>query len=273
MPYRRRRYRRNKYNPGLAAALQHIEEARELSATLGGTDQDVKSYFFSLTQQQLCPILDAYETEYGSEKRRYAEQTIPKWKSGKTQMSGLVAGRLFDLLPSFMPLSKKFELVKSLWEKKCPSSHKTFFIGTEADATAVCNQVREHLTETVKNYKIPESIVTRFKWLAKNDVELQQKLYNYFFQLNREAVSKAADSRIPVLMNQLSTNRAVGQQLTQTIDVGNHQVALVFHSAEGGISTSRPPSASRHTTSNENSWGCVVAIIIGILLWILASNA
>ena len=48
MPFYRRRGRRRNY--GQERALQHIQEAKDLSRELGGTDEDVKSYFFSLVE-------------------------------------------------------------------------------------------------------------------------------------------------------------------------------------------------------------------------------
>ena len=109
-----RRYTYRKRDPGREAALKHIEAARRLSAELGGTDKDVKAYFFSLDPRELRPILDEYERQFGRSARDYAEQTIPRWRNGSRKMSGRVASRLFSLLPQHMPLRKKYELIKSL---------------------------------------------------------------------------------------------------------------------------------------------------------------
>src|SRR6266700_1037152 len=112
-----RRFRSRYRNAGIEHAMRHIEEARELSRELGGTDEDVKEYFFSLRSSQLLRILDAYEGQYGKEARKYAEETIPAWRSGRRKMSGQNASRLFHLLPRFMPLERKYALIESLWTK------------------------------------------------------------------------------------------------------------------------------------------------------------
>jgi hypothetical protein len=113
-----------------------------------------------------------------------AKLALPAWRTGRRKMSGLVASRLFSLLPGHMPIARKFDLVKSLWEAKCPYSHKTFYIGPDADMQQVIASVRQHLTSVVQSYAIPDSIVVRFQWLARDDVRLQQQLHNYFLQLN-----------------------------------------------------------------------------------------
>src|SRR5215469_5747346 len=96
-------YRRSR-SYGRERALEHIAAAKRLTAELGGMDQGVKAYFFSLSPVELSSILNEYQGKYGRSAREYAEQTIPKWRSGRVQMSGMVAERLFNLLPSRMPL-------------------------------------------------------------------------------------------------------------------------------------------------------------------------
>jgi hypothetical protein len=99
------------YSRGSEAARRHIEEAKRFSNEIGGIDDDVKKYFFRLTPTQLEPILDEYGQIHGLSARDYAEKTIAKWSSGRTHMSGMVAARLFNLLPPRMPLSEKYDLV------------------------------------------------------------------------------------------------------------------------------------------------------------------
>ena len=47
--------------------------------------------------------------------REYAANTIPKWRTGRVQMGGMIAERLFNLLPPRMPLAVKYKLVEGLW--------------------------------------------------------------------------------------------------------------------------------------------------------------
>ena len=116
----RRRYQSSygSRSVGHERALQHIKEAEQLSQELGGTDKDVKAYFFSLPTHQLRTILDAYEAKYGRKPREYAEVTLPKWRSGRVKMSGMNASRLFNLLPPRMPLPEKYKLTENLWHPR-----------------------------------------------------------------------------------------------------------------------------------------------------------
>lgn len=247
-------------------ALAHIEDARKLTVELGGTDKDVKEYFFSLNPTQLKSVLDAYESAYGASKREYAELAIPRWRSGRVAMSGTVAERLFSLLPGMMPVEKKYDLVKSLWESQCPVSNKTVYVGPDVPIEEVSDYVHKHLDAVVQDYKVPETIVRRFKWLASDDVELQQQLYNYFLQLNREVVKQAADDRVPKLLEQVNNAQAVRSQITQQLRVAKHTLELVLHPDARGISESAPRRAKQGS-------GCFSVILLVAALWWLATYA
>lgn len=264
----RRRYRSSgrrsygRHDAGLEAARRHIEESQVLSTKLGGTDKDVKAYFFALGQAQLLPILDDYERLHGKNARKYAEETIPQWRSGRVHMSGLVAARLFDLLPTRMPVSKKFELVKSLWESQCPRSNATFLIGPDAAQEQVCQRVREHLERVVVEYVIPDSIKSRFTWLARDDVELQEKLYNYFLQRNRDVVAEATDHRVPSLLVHLQPGQQSHQRITQTITVGNHQMTLIFDQWASGVTQPSTRTSNYVPRTSRDGTGCLLAIAV-----------
>ena len=266
---RRRGYGRNNYNrrnPGLEQAREHIEAARRLTIELGGTDKDVKDYFFGLNATQLNAVLAAYEKAFGTRPRVYAEATIPEWRSGRVSMSGLVAERLFSVLPGMMPIEKKYDLVKSLWESKCPTSNKTVYIGPDTPVEEISEYVRRHLHNVVHDYQVPETIVGRFKWLANDDVDLQQKLYNYFLQLNREVVTQAANDRVPRLLEQVKNAQAVRSHITQQLRVGNHSLELVLHPDASGISESAPRRLQQGS-------GCLSVVLLVAALWWLATYA
>ena len=97
--HRSRRPYYHSHDVGNEFARQHIEEYRQLEQELGGTIDDVKEYFFSLSPRQLQSILGDYGRKYGEQAQAYAAKTIAKWEAGHVHMSGLVARRLFDFLP------------------------------------------------------------------------------------------------------------------------------------------------------------------------------
>jgi hypothetical protein len=269
---RGRRYGSSSYrsNAGLEAAKKHIAEAAALSRELGGTDEDVKSYFYALNAGELKAVFEEYGRKYGQDKREYAERALPDWKSGNRQMSGLVAGRLFSLLPRRMPVSKKFDLVESLWRFKGPSSHRKIYVGPDACSIELTTMIQEHLKEKVQSYVIDETLSKRFDWLSENDSNLCQDLRNHFLHLEKEQLAAASYDRIGIMLAQIQRSDVLHQTLIQTFEVGKHQVKLHFSPKSSGISDKVPKHVYSSTTSakgGDDSFGCLIgAVVLGLFI-------
>lgn len=256
----RRRYQRYSHNAGLEAAKRHIREAEELSRKLGGTDKDVKEYFFSLSGTELSKVLDDYQRKHGLNKRQYAEGTLNSWRTGQRQMSGKVATRLFDLLPRHMPLKKKFDLVESLWKFSGDSSSKTLYIGKDATTNEVTERVISFFDDKVKSYLINGDIRNRFDWLAGDDSMVCQKLQNHFMHLYKKQTSRISYDRIGVMLEQFKRSDVQQQSLKQTFTVGKHSIVLVFNDKVEGITENAP---------NEQDWGCLIMIVGAAILFVI----
>ena len=253
---------------GRDSARRHIEEAKALTIELGGADQDLKSWFFSLSQRQLRPILTEYGASFGSRAREYAERTLLKWKSGRVQMSGLVAERLFKILPAYMPIEKKFALVTKLWKSQCPKKTRTLYIGPDAQVAEITRKVQANLQELVQNYKVSSTIRGRFEWLAQRDTKLQEELENHFMQQRRSILAHACQNRIPALIAQIRQG-GVHRGINQTIIVGNYELALRFHPKATGISQSAPRVIKKSNTSDSNG-GCLAIVLCFIAVIVIA---
>jgi hypothetical protein len=228
--YGNRRWGRRKY--ANSDALRHIEEARKFSSEVGGVDNDVKQFFFTLPSHELRALLSEYGRRYGEDKKEYAEQAYPAWKTGRTKMSGMVAQRLFDLLPNRMPLPKKHELVRKLWEHFCPKSHEVFYVGRGADANSLRGQVSMHFGRVVRDYFISEQLADKFVWLSGGDVRVRQELQNYFQRLKTELLAQALEERFKIV-NSYVEGCPEGH-VVQTLKLGNHVVEIkCTHLAEG----------------------------------------
>ena len=265
--YGRNSYRSRSY--GSERAKQHIREAEQLSKELGGTDKDVKSYFFSLPYGQLQTVLSQYEAIHGPQAREYAENTMHKWRSGQVHMSGMVAERLFKLLPPIMPLHAKYQLTESLWKHVGPSSKKVFYVGLDADLAEVERTVTSHLETVVTRYEIPASMEARFDWLAQRDVSVKQQLLNHLQQQERALLADALRVQLPVLMDHLrSGGGALTTHAANVLNVGKHEVRIVFSDKVAGITESAPIIPG---SGSDNSWVWWV-VGVALLMIILANN-
>ena len=274
MAYQSRRRSRwlSRDDYGRQRAEQHVREAEQLSRELGGTDQDVKDYFFALAPVELNRVFTLYGQKYGSLKKEYAEETYKKWKSGKRRMSGLVASRLYNLLPPLMPLDKKYGLVERLWAEYCPRSSRTLNVGADVSIEDIMSYVTDYLKKTVKEYRVPDPLERRFKWLAQNDVQVRQQLLNHFLQRDLNQALEHARIQIPILQEHLSPGGTIAVSIRKTIKLGKHTLALDLNSKYSGISAAKPTTAIRPARSDHNSkpanksdW---VSTILGVCFWI-----
>ena len=272
----RRRYARSS-SYGLERALQHIEEAKQLTEELGGTDQDVKEYFFNLTGAERNAVLETYGKKYGASAREYAQATIPKWKSGQVTMSGLVGSRLFNLLPPRMPLADKYRLTENLWRHVGPSSKRRLRVGLDADVDAVVLAVSAHIDEVVTHYKIPDNLERRFEWLSAGDVGVKQELLNHLRQKEKSLVVNGAREQLPIMLSHMnSTDSEHTHRLAQVLKVGKHELELLIDKSTNGVQLERQPTAAPRTvrpatpdSAPDLTWLWWIIGIIG-LMWLFS---
>ncbi|MCY3820132.1 MAG: hypothetical protein OXH52_12340 [Gammaproteobacteria bacterium] len=206
---------------------QHVREAREFTEEMGGADQEVKRYFFSLDSRQLREILREYGRRYGWQAREYAEMTFPAWRSGRRRMSGMVAKRLFELIPPRMPVADKLSLAEGLWRYKGPRSHRTITVGPRDDVDAVIRQIADHVERTVIRHRIPQDLERRFNWLSDGDVDVKQMLLNHVEQMEKALVVEGARRQLPVMLKHLRADGGFTiRRLAQVLKIGNHEIEV-----------------------------------------------
>jgi hypothetical protein len=248
-------------------ALRHIEEARRLSEELGGTDSDVKAYFFGLEGGGLRSVLDEYERNCGKSKREYAEQILPRWRSGDTKMSGLVAERLFNILPPKMPLAAKYSLVRTLWKKYSPRSHASFVLGPDCDPVVASQEIERQLLEAVTQYRIPDPLEKRFGWLSSGDVAIRQELLNHFLEEEKALIASDARGRTQIILDHFRHNGCWTERISQEYRIGDHSLELFFDPRARGIhksspASSTPPDLTKPNPTPGQKSGCLVMMAV-----------
>jgi hypothetical protein len=230
-------------------------------------DQAVKAYFFSLPPSEFAAVLDEYERTYRSSAREYAVDTFPKWRAGRVQMSGMVAERLFKLLPPRMPLAVKYKLVEGLWHHVGPSSKWRLRVGLDADVAQVVEFARTKISEFVVKYKIPADLERRFNWLAAGDVTVKQLLLNHFQEIEKTVAVEAVRAQLPVMLEHLRSAGSQTGRLAQIVHVGKHELEIVLDQAKTGINSDRQ---SRNNILDFTNYDNVLVLIIIILIFIIA---
>lgn len=264
-----RRSSRYSTDAGREAARRHIEEARQFSEEIGGTDQDVKQYFFGLPARDLETVLCEYGQRFGRDAEQYARDIFPLWKTGARRMSGRVAKRLFGLLPEFMPLAKKYELAGNVWHHFGPSSRHSFIVGETADVSEIEARLVAKLEDVVLHYNVPENVQNRFTWLAAGDVRVKEQLLNYFRQAEKQLLLEKLKLELPVLQRHMQSNPRTMHQARQSLAINKHQFDIWVENGSGN--TVREGQPHRAASAGSSLWIWVL-IAAGIFLFFMLSR-
>ena len=216
---------RYKSSAGREAAIEHIKEYEKFKREIGGSITEVENYFFSLNLSQKNEIFTEYGKKFGSLKEDYARQTITKWQTGKVQMSGLVAKRLFSLLPNYMPLETKYHLTETLWKHVSPKSKSKLVFDSDTPTEDIIQSVQKQLDNDIVQHSIPAQLEKRFDWLAGDDVEVKQQLLNFIRIKERELSSEAFASRLPMLKELVSNNKH-NTKANHIIEIGRSEISI-----------------------------------------------
>ena len=237
MSYARRTGSRSR-NYGAERAKQNIQEAKDFELEVGGSVEDVKKYFFSLEGSKKEEILSLYGLKFNKatsgnkpNAEEYARQAWEPWASGKRKMSGMVAKRLFSLLPHHMPIAAKLSMVESLWKHSSPSSRESLRMDSRSEPQTVIARVRKHFDDKL-NHQIPENFTRRFDWLAGSDSEVKQQLLNHFRKLELNVVGESLEPKVEVLVKHLQENTSAHVRGSHTVSLGNHHLVLEFDNSE-----------------------------------------
>ena len=198
-------------------------------------------------------------------------------------MSGLVAGRLYDLLPPMMPLDRKYSMVQSLWEKYGPSSNKILTVGHNTPTETLVDEITKYLNNVVHDWEIIDDLKKRFDWLSQGDVKIKETLLNHFKDLEKKQILEGLKLKLPVLKGFSKNNEKIDQSVKETIFIGNHKLTIkIDETSEDMIFTDPIPEvrynnddAVKDHIENKGKFSLVIGAIglIGfyLLLSILAN--
>ena len=190
-------------------------------------------------------------------------------------MSGMVASRLFNLLPPRMPIAEKYKLTQSLWKHVGPRSRVVLRVGLDTDVDSVVAKIYEHIEQVVTQYRIPDRLERRFNWLSAGDVRIKQDLLNHVRQAEKSLVIEGARTQVPVMLQHL---RGIEGQhthrLAQILKIGKHELEVLVDETAAGVQLEDAATVSRKSSGVKSSkhefgwiwWLVVLAVVLFLLV-------
>ena len=186
-------------------------------------------------------------------------------------MSGMVARRLFALMPPLMPVSQKYQIVESIWKQYGPTSRKYVYVGPDSVANDVLAAIEAYFSSLTVLYVIPARLEREFDWLSDNDVQVKQHLLNHFMdEQRRSAIASATLNLTMILDGMKSDTEHQISKLSHTVFVGNHQLEMRADPLRSGFVLSDSASDAILPKSQASVPGCIITV--GVLaggIWLL----
>ena len=236
----------------------------------------------NLDDQRLRRLLHAYRLQHGERSYEYCVVTLPKWRSGRSKMSGLVAERIFDLLPQFVTSSERQQIAEKLWKHLSPSSDNQLLVSPKSSPEEVREALDDYARRCIRSYNFPDRLRDRFAWIANRDVDLTQRLLNHFQQMEYYIAAETIRVRLPIIAEKLNTlHKGLTANATEEIRVGKHRLKIVFTAAAKAddkpqarrVRIARQNSEALHAAdaaTDDDNTGCLVWIlVVGAILWLL----
>jgi hypothetical protein len=160
-------------------------------------------------------------------------------------MGGHVARRLYELLPPRMPVEERYTLVEGLWHHVGPRSHKTLRVGANVPVDEIMTAVDAHVDEVMTEYRIPEELQRRFRWLSQADVQAKQKLLNHRNALEKTLILDALRAQLPTLLRHACNETdSRTTHLTRVFTIGKHELELIVDPSASGVTVDEPRLAA-----------------------------
>lgn len=279
-------------NYGSDQAQRHIEEARLLSKRLGGMDNEVKNFFFSMPPEKLSALLQEYGARYNDPNntpegkpnaQQYAHQTYHKWKSGKVRMSGLVAGRLFEFLPPHMPLDLKLRIVEGVHENSGPTRLDHVLVPIDLAPKEVTQFIEKSFFSELDVNIIDDELKERFSWLAGDDTRVAEQLLGHATRLSLEMKKKAFEAIMHQLDVETQKHSDVIMGSSSTLQIRQQEIKIkrskwvevIQTVSPHEFQTGKKPPQKTHNPlplkeSGDFGWIWWVVIVVGFL-WFVGS--
>jgi len=184
----------------------------ELFRLFGPVVADVRKAFLGLPEDALDELFHDYGAIHGEPAEEYARKTFPAWRSGKTNLSGQTMERLVELVPPYLKVAQRMELVKALVKQHDPKHqkpHKSVRINIEEPGGGFAEigaALRELETDDLLAH-LPEIVMQAAKWLYDDDVTAARAVLAQAKHAENELLKQAARREIELLKRAISNGQ------------------------------------------------------------------
>lgn len=194
----------------------------------------IRSAFLHLEEDALEELLEDYAAVHGKSAATYAQKTYPKWKSGATNLSGQTMERLVALVPPYLSIDQRFELISALLKKHKPNVvTKTVRINVENPEAGFkeLDSVLASMTHEATLAYLPERVLDAAKWLNDDDVTVSRAMLAEAERRENDLVRASATKEIALLRRTIESGQVKSASYSVSLPSGRLSVVAFKSSA------------------------------------------
>ncbi len=138
----------------------------------------VTRIFFSMDPDTVEKVLQTYRQRYGDGAYAYAKRTIASWQHGQVRHVGQTVMRLLEVVPMFVDLDTKFELVRIMREETLRRLKQTKIymdLRPDEDLGELMQQLRDVVQAQIA-IELPPGYLEMQAWLSAGDAVVFQRM-------------------------------------------------------------------------------------------------
>jgi hypothetical protein len=138
----------------------------------------VTRIFFAMDPSTVEKVLQTYRLKYGDGGYAYAKRTIASWQHGQVRHVGQTVMRLLEVVPMFVDLDTKFELVRIMREETLRRLRQTtinLYLQPDEDLGELMQQLRDVVQAQVA-IELPPGYLEMQTWLSAGDAIVFQRM-------------------------------------------------------------------------------------------------
>lgn len=181
-----------------------------LSALFGSAIEKIRYAFINLDEDARDELFSDYGAIHGDSAERYARKTFPKWKSGKTNLSGQTMERLVELVPPYLSSEQRFsilQLVLQRHKKSAPSRTIRINVKQPEEGFSELQNALASMSHDDVLAHLPESVMKAGSWLYDDDITATRAMLAEVERLENDMIRTNASRDITLLSRTISSGQ------------------------------------------------------------------
>ena len=213
----RRTYRKGRKRSSRTFSYQGLRRR------FGRAVDQVYDAFINLNKTALDKLFSAYGVAYGERAEKYARNTYPKWKSGKTKAADQTMERLIEQVPAFLGSNQRFSILQEILKQNRPFGAVEWVrinVESPAEGFAELDKTLASMDHRDLLAHLPDDIMQTARWLYADDITAARSMLAEAERAENNLIRTQARREIALLKRTISSGQIETASYSVTMPAG-----------------------------------------------------